>query len=85
MLAAVVLPAMLGFGALAIDIGMLYKSKTELSAAADAAALAGAQELPKKPGQAETIAQEYASRNGKPGDQVTVTVAAVNRSLDVDI
>ena len=74
MLAAVVLPAMLGFGALAIDIGMLYKSKTELSAAADAAALAGAQELPKKPGQAEAVAQEYASRNGKPGDQVTVTV-----------
>ena len=85
LLAAVVLPAMLGFGALAIDIGMLYKSKTELSAAADAAALAGAQELPKKPGQAETIAQEYASRNGKPGDQVTVTVAADNRSLEVDI
>ena len=47
LLAAVVLPAMLGFGALAIDIGMLYKSKTELSAAADAAGLAGAQELPK--------------------------------------
>jgi Flp pilus assembly protein TadG len=85
LLAAVVLPAMLGFGALAIDIGMLYKSKTELSAAADAAALAGAQELPKKPGQAEAVAQEYASRNGKPGDQVTVTVAADNRSLEVDI
>ena len=49
LLAAFVLPALLGFGALAIDIGMLYKTKTELSAAADAAALAGAQELPKKP------------------------------------
>ena len=85
LLAAFVLPALLGFGALAIDIGMLYKTKTELSAAADAAALAGAQELPKKPDQAEVMAKEYASRNGKPADQVTVTIAADNRSIEVDI
>ena len=85
LLAAVALPALLGFGALAIDMGMLYKAKGELSAAADAAALAGAQELPKKPDQAESMAFNYASRNGKPADQVTVTIAADNRSIEVDI
>lgn len=85
LLAAFALPVLLGFGALAIDIGMLYKTKTELSAAADAAALAGAQELPKKPDQAEVMAKEYANRNGKPADQVTVTIAADNRSIEVDI
>ena len=85
MLAAVALPALLGFGALAIDMGMLYKTKGELSAAADAAALAGAQELPKKPDQAQAMAVEYAARNGKSTDQTRVTIAADNRSIEVEI
>ena len=85
MLAAVALPALLGFGALAIDMGMLYKTKGELSAAADAAALAGAQELPKKPDQAQTMAVDYAKKNGKATDQINVTLAADNRSIEVEI
>jgi len=36
---------MLGFAALAIDVGRLYSSRTELQAAADAAALAGAMRM----------------------------------------
>ena len=85
MLAAVALPALLGFGALAIDMGMLYKTKGELSAAADAAALAGAQELPKKPDQAQAMAVDYAKKNGKATDQINVTLAADNRSIEVEI
>ena len=85
MLAAVALPALVGFGALAIDMGMLYKTKGELSAAADAAALAGAQELPKKPDQAQAMAVDYAKKNGKATDQINVTLAADNRSIEVEI
>ena len=85
MLAAVALPALLGFGALTIDMGMLYKTKGELSAAADAAALAGAQELPKKPDQAQAMAVDYAKKNGKATDQINVTLAADNRSIEVEI
>jgi Flp pilus assembly protein TadG len=42
---AVALIALLGFGALAIDVGMMFLAKGELQNAADAAALAGAQEF----------------------------------------
>jgi Flp pilus assembly protein TadG len=37
--------ALMGFGALAIDVGMMFLAKNELQNAADAAALAGAQKL----------------------------------------
>ena len=67
---ALALPAMLGFGALAVDVGSLYVNRTQLSAMADAAVLAGAQELPKNPDQATVMAKDYAGRNGLPGDTV---------------
>ena len=42
---ALALIALMGFGALAIDVGMMLLAKNELQNAADAAALAGVQEL----------------------------------------
>jgi Flp pilus assembly protein TadG len=42
---AVALIALMGFGALAIDVGMMFLAKNELQNAADAAALAAAQKL----------------------------------------
>jgi hypothetical protein len=42
---ALALVALMGFGALAIDVGMMFLAKNELQNAADAAALAGAQEF----------------------------------------
>ena len=47
MAAAVV--GLTGMAALAVDAGMLYLNKYQLANAADAAALAGAQELPGRP------------------------------------
>jgi Flp pilus assembly protein TadG len=85
MLAALSLPVMLGFGALAIDVGVLYMNKVQLSAAADATVLAAAQELPGKPEQARLVALDYAVRNGKPADVATVTIAADNKSVEVEI
>jgi hypothetical protein len=44
-LVAVLLPVLIGFGALAIDVGYMYATKNELQNIADSAALAGAGEL----------------------------------------
>lgn len=60
---ALSLTALIGFGALVTDVGMFYIEKARLQNAVDAAALAGAQELPKSPTLAQESAQEYASRN----------------------
>jgi hypothetical protein len=67
-LAALVLPVLLGFSGLAIDVGMLLKHRTERQRTADAAALAGAQYLAYNPtaplGYAKQIACDYAEKNG---------------------
>ncbi|MDT8380432.1 MAG: TadE/TadG family type IV pilus assembly protein [Desulfotignum sp.] len=46
-LIAIILPVLIGFAALAIDVGYMYTTKNELQNIADAAALAGAGELGK--------------------------------------
>ena len=43
---ALLLGVLLGFAALVVDVGMMYTEKAKLQNAADAAALAGAQNLP---------------------------------------
>jgi Flp pilus assembly protein TadG len=67
-LAALVLPVLLGFSGLAIDVGMLLKHRTERQRTADAAALAGAQYLAYNPtaplADAKQIACDYAQKNG---------------------
>ena len=45
-LVVVMLVVLLGFAALVIDVGYAYYAHRQLQASADAAALAGAQELP---------------------------------------
>ena len=65
---AVMSTVILGFGALAVDIGFLYTAKAELQAAADAAALAGAAQLAAEgdvnPGElARMVAQEYSLKH----------------------
>lgn len=64
---------LLGFAALAVDIGSVASEKSNLQNAADAAALAGAQELPTNPEQAKLVASKYALANGKVGDKVVKT------------
>lgn len=65
--------ALLGFAALVIDIGMLVLNKQQLANAVDAAALAGAQELPVNPVLAQSTAENYALVNGYSPDQLTVS------------
>jgi len=61
---------LLGCASLVTDVGLLYTSRNRLINAADAAALAGAQELPDKPEMAEAVAREYAKDNGVLEDNV---------------
>lgn len=54
---------LLGMGALVIDVGYAYYTQRSLQASADAAALAGAQELPDA-SEAEVVAREYSGAEG---------------------
>lgn len=67
-LAAVVLPVLLAFAALALDAGYFFDTKQRMGAAADAAALAGAFEVKRKPSitadSVASYARDDAARNG---------------------
>ena len=62
-LAAGAMVVVLGFTALAIDIGFFAHTKRDLQNDADAMALAGAQEIP-DPGLANSKAREWGTKNG---------------------
>ena len=63
-LTAVMLAALLGLGAMVLDVGAWFRTKRQVQATADAAALAGAQELHLDDGQAQALAVQYGASNG---------------------
>jgi len=69
--AAVGMVALMAMCALAVDAGSWYVAKRQLQAAADAAALAGAAELPAGTAAAYGAAAENFARNDEPGDAAT--------------
>ncbi|HSC48763.1 MAG TPA: Rv3654c family TadE-like protein [Gaiellaceae bacterium] len=78
-LTLVFLVVLLGMAALVLDVGSWYRADRATQSTADAAALAGAQALPENPGQASTLAQQYATRNGGLGSgSVSVTSQIVS-------
>lgn len=66
--------ALLGFAALAIDIGLLYMNKAQLSNLTDAAALSGVQDLPADTQQAVNTARDYALKNGNAEDVLEIYI-----------
>jgi hypothetical protein len=60
---AVILTALVGMAALVVDVGSWYQADRRLQTAADAAALAGAQELPLNQSDARSTADQYAKTN----------------------
>jgi hypothetical protein len=64
-IAALAMTALMGFAALVTDVGLLYAKRARLMDTADAAALAGAQELPVSLEAAEYMAGHYIERNGE--------------------
>src|SRR5215217_7847601 len=73
-LSVLALVALLGMCALVLDVGNWFRTKRRLQATADAAALAGAQQLPQNPSAAQAMALDYANKNGG-------SVAAANISV----
>jgi len=77
-----------GFTAMAIDVGMILHQRRELQNTADAAALAGAIELPNSPGLAHDMAQQWAELNGidaASGDQVDISVNTLENTVTVRV
>src|SRR4030042_1217320 len=63
-LAAAGMVVILGMAAMAIDVGMFLQERRDLQNAADAAALAGAQDLPASPANAVAAATSLTPQNG---------------------
>lgn len=72
---AICLVALILFTALVVDVGSLYEERRSLQTVADAASLAGVQELPESPDGAIQKAIEYAAKHG-----VSITGSDVNIS-----
>jgi Flp pilus assembly protein TadG len=85
-LAAVFMFGMVVLAAFVLDVGSWFRQQRASQATVDAAALAGAQVLPKDPTRARAIAADFASRNGgiagatitvsskwSPNDMITVS------------
>jgi Flp pilus assembly protein TadG len=66
---------LLGLTALVLDVGSWFRAHRQLQATADAAALAGAQELPANPGNASSLANDYAAKNTSGLQGVTVNLS----------
>jgi Flp pilus assembly protein TadG len=87
-LTAVLLPVIVGVMALALDGGILYLQRQTAQSVADAAALAGAQQLPADPAAALDDAVTYAGRNGgglAPTDVAIEKGADVNDTIEVHV
>lgn len=81
-LTVIALTVLLGMSALVLDVGAWFRTKRQLQATADAAALAGAQMLPGTPGSAITMAVDYANKNGGGVLAGDVTVTSTNGGND---
>lgn len=70
-----------GVAGIVIDLGLLYREKTKMATASDAASLAGALQLPSTTS-ADAKAKQYASRNGYTDGQDGVTITTYPISPD---
>jgi hypothetical protein len=71
------------FVMMVVDVGFVALEKRNTQNALDAAALAGAQELPDDPVLAEQLALQYAEENGLDPDELTVAFSCTSTLLRV--
>ncbi len=83
-LVAIVLIVILGLAAFVVDVGSWYVTQRQTQAAADSAALAGAQDLPGSASTATTDAQSYVSKNMS-GASATVTTPYNSNSRQIKV
>lgn len=81
---AISMVAFLGLAALAIDVGSFYQQQRQAQSAVDAAALAGAQDLPASPANATTHAQSYLNQN-LPGGNATISTPYNSTSSQIKV
>jgi len=79
-LSVVFMVALLGAMAMVLDVGSWFREKRATQAAADAAALAAAQELPGNTGSARAVGNSYLAKNG--GGNITMTFSSQNVTDD---
>ena len=79
-LSVVFMAALLGAVALVLDVGSWFRAQRATQSAADAAALAGAQELPESTGAASAFASQYLTSNG--GGAAITTFSSKNVAND---
>jgi len=80
---AIILGAIAGCAALAIDIGAVIAEKSRLSSAIDAAALAGAQELVTDASNTENIVNSYILKNSGALKQVNISIDTTAKTIEV--
>ena len=83
-LTLVFLVVLLGMAALVLDLGSWFRADRDTQKTADAAALAGAQALPDDTGQAQSLASDYASKNGG-GLDGTVISSSINTDDTIQV
>jgi len=72
---ALMVPILIGFLGLGVEVGLWYKERRDMQAAADAAALAGAYELAEdRASNIGTVAQREAENNGWTSGSGTITI-----------
>ena len=79
---ALLLVAFIGMMALVVDMGSLYQDRTSLQSVADAAALAGAQELPRSPSEATQAATDYITKNRADIDSINILISSTMAAND---
>ncbi len=79
---AVLSIALLELTAVVVDAGALYSERRQIQTGADAAALAGVQELPGDPAAAVAVAEQYASANAVEATDVSFVVQGTYSAND---
>ena len=72
------LVVLVGMAAAVLDVGSWYREDRELQSTMDAAALAAAQALPDDPGEADALANQYATKNGGGLDGVEISTTNIS-------
>lgn len=82
---AITMVVLLGMTALVTDVGALALNRNRLQAAADSAALAGAQELPVDTGLARSVAEDYLKKNLGDSYSPTISFSESNQRITVEL
>lgn len=81
----IAITALFAFTAYVIDIGLVYSERIQLSNAIDAAALAGALELPRHEDKAKKVAIEYLEKNDVNIEEVNITIGDDSKSISINV